>query len=257
MASFTATGIVLNRTQPGDNDRILTLFTSEFGKLPVVAKGARKAGSRLTGATELFTSARFLLAKGRSLDIVSQCEITESFQTLRHDLDLLARATYVCELMDHSTIAHDNAASAALYELMMGALYLLQRSEIYKDAVVHAFELHLLSEMGYAPVLDECARCGAPAASTSTTFSNLQGGILCREHRHSTRDAELITGDAIELMLQLRDAEPDEVVRIRPSASTAAEVARLLRRYINARLDRQLKSTEFLDEVRATSGYRD
>jgi DNA repair protein RecO (recombination protein O) len=255
MTSFTATGIVLNRIALGDNDRILTLYTSEYGKLPVVAKGARKAGSRLSGATELFTSARFLLAKGRSLAIVSQCEITESFQTLRHDLDLLARATYLCELLDHSTIAHDNTASASLYALVMGALSLLQRSAPYKDAVVHAFELHLMAEMGYAPVLEECARCGAPATVSSTTFSNLQGGILCREHRHSTRDAELITGDAIELLLALRDAEPDELTAVQPTASAAAEVARLLRRYIHARLDHPLKSTEFLDEIRNSAHY--
>jgi DNA repair protein RecO (recombination protein O) len=254
MSSYSATGIVLSRTLLGDNDRIITIYTKEFGKVSAVAKGARKAGSRLSGATELFTSARLLMAKGRSLDVVSQCEITESFQALRHDLELMARATYLCELLDHTTVAHDHTACDRLYDLLMGALYLLQRAQTYPDAVVHAFELHLMAELGYAPVLEECVRCGEPIEAGSASISVIQGGVLCREHRYVVRDAELLTGEALSLLLQLRDEEPDAMLQLTPHARISAEIARMLRRYISVRLDRPLKSTAFLDEIRQTGG---
>ncbi len=252
MSSYSATGIVLSRTLLGDNDRIITVYTKEYGKVSAVAKGARKAGSRLSGATELFTSARLLMAKGRSLDVVSQCEITESFQVLRHDLELMARATYLCELLDHTTVAHDHTACDRLYDLLMGALYLLQRAKSYPDGVVHAFELHLLAELGYAPVLEECIRCGERIEEGSASISVLQGGLLCREHRHVVRDAELLTGEALLLLLQLRDQEADTILHLSPNPRITAEIARMLRRYISVRIDRPLKSIAFLDEIRHT-----
>src|SRR5215468_2707066 len=103
MPAYTTTGLVLHRLNLGETDKILTLYTREHGKLSAVAKGARRAGSRLSGATELFTDSKFLLATGKTLDIVTQCEIRESFPALRNDLERLARATYFCELLDRMT----------------------------------------------------------------------------------------------------------------------------------------------------------
>ena len=66
MPTYTATGLVLHRLNLGETDKILTLYTHERGKISAVAKGARRATSRLSGATELFTLSRFLLATGKS-----------------------------------------------------------------------------------------------------------------------------------------------------------------------------------------------
>ncbi|HLJ56044.1 MAG TPA: DNA repair protein RecO, partial [Chthonomonadaceae bacterium] len=83
MPSYNASGIVVHRTDLGEHDRILTLFTRDKGKLSAVAKGSRRAASRLSGATELFVHARMQLAVGKTLDIVTQCEIQQSFSGLR------------------------------------------------------------------------------------------------------------------------------------------------------------------------------
>src|SRR5581483_4451126 len=109
MPVYKATGLVLHRLNLGETDKILTLYTREHGKLSAVVKGARRPTSRLSGATELFTLSRLLLATGKSLDIVTQCEIRETFPRLRADLDLLARATYFCELLDRLTLERDAA----------------------------------------------------------------------------------------------------------------------------------------------------
>ena len=96
MPVYKVNAVVLRRTDLGETDRILRLLTKEAGKVDAVAKGARRGMSRLSGATELFTFSRMLLAVGKSLDIVSQCEIRETFPALRDDLSHLARATYLC-----------------------------------------------------------------------------------------------------------------------------------------------------------------
>src|SRR5579871_1222987 len=190
MPAYTATGLVLHRLNLGETDKILTLYTREHGKLSAVAKGARRAGSRLSGATELFTDSRFLLATGKTLDIVTQCEIRESFPALRADLERLARATYFCELLDRLTQERDSLQSAELHDLTLAALALLQRENRYLDGVVHAYELQLLAELGYAPVLDRCVRCGEPLGQRPVGFSPALGGTLCAADRYRVEDAD-------------------------------------------------------------------
>ncbi|MCC6727992.1 MAG: DNA repair protein RecO [Chthonomonadales bacterium] len=251
MPVYTAAGIVLRRVSLGETDRILTLLTREYGKLGAVAKGSRRAGSRLSGATELFTHSRLLLAVGRSLDIVSQCDIREAFPRLRDDLDLLARATYFCELVDR--FVEEREPNAEVFDLLLSALYLLQRSPASPDAIVHAFELHLLAERGYAPELARCVRCHAAAEPGRLGFSPSLGGVLCPRCRNAARDSIRLEPPAFHLLRALIEAEPAALVTIAPEREPALTVAQCLRCYIRARAERDLRSAEFLDMLRQTA----
>ena len=253
MPSYTATGLVLHRLNTGETDKILTLYTREHGKLSAIAKSARKAGSRLSGATELFTETRFLLGSGKSLEVVQQAEIQESFPGIRADLEKLARATYLCELLDRLTAESDTLQSVELYDLLLSALYLLQRATTYPDAVVHAYELHLLAAIGYAPSLENCVRCGEPLTARQVGFSPALGGALCPADRYRADDALPLSFDALRLLRLLTETEPEPLLSLQPSPTVAAEVARVLRWYIRYRADRELKSLAFLDSLRMTA----
>jgi DNA repair protein RecO (recombination protein O) len=218
----------------------------------VIAKSARKAGSRLSGATELFTETRFLLGSGKSLEIVQQAEIQQSFPGIRADLEKLARATYLCELLDRLTAESDALQSPELYDLLLSALYLLQRATTYPDAVVHAYELHLLAEIGYAPALENCVRCGEPLTGRQIGFSPSLGGALCPADRYRADDAQSLSFDALKLLRLLSDSAPELLLTLQPAPRVAAEVARALRWYIRYRTDRDLKSLAFLDSLRMT-----
>jgi len=250
MRVYSATGLVLHRTLLGETDKILTIYTREHGKISAVAKGARKPGSRISGATELFTCTRFLIGKGRSLDVVSQCEIIESYPALRVDLEKLARATYICELLDRMTLDRDESACEILHDLTVGALHLLGRAGNHPDGAVHAYELYLLAELGYAPVLDKCARCGKEMPGITAAFSPSQGGVLCADDRHIASDSTPLSFDALQCLIALRDGDADSILQIRMTGRTTAEIARAMRAYVAHRLDRSLKSAEFLEQLR-------
>src|SRR5579859_8162739 len=91
---YSTEAIVLRRTDFGEADRILTLFSPTYGKLRAIAKGSRRTTSRLAGHLEPFTRTQLLLATGRELDIVTQAEGRERLDHLRAD------AWYVAELVD-------------------------------------------------------------------------------------------------------------------------------------------------------------
>lgn len=255
MASYNATSLVLHRTDLGENDRILTLFTREKGKLSAVAKGSRRPASRLSGATELFIQSRMQLAEARTLDIVTQCEIQQSFTILRTDLQRLARATYFCELLDRFTSDRDEASSEEIFDLTVAALLLLQRADsAYPDGVVHAYELQLLALMGYAPSLENCVVCGAPIVWRGAGFSPSLGGVVCSTDRVRANDTVALSQEGTAALQQLRSADPDAILALRPNARTAAEVARALRWFVRYRSERTLKTADFLDHLRGATG---
>ena len=79
---YSTEAITLRRTDFGEADRILTLFTPTYGKVHAIAKGARRTTSRLAGHLEPFTRTQLLLASGRDLDIVTQAEGRERLDAL-------------------------------------------------------------------------------------------------------------------------------------------------------------------------------
>src|SRR5437660_1481476 len=79
MPVYKTEAIVLRQQALGEADRIVTLFTREYGKLRAAAKGIRRPASRLGGRLEPFTHARLLLARGRTLDVIAQAEIVGAF----------------------------------------------------------------------------------------------------------------------------------------------------------------------------------
>ncbi len=251
MPSYNATSLVLHRSDLGESDRILTLFTRERGKVSAVAKGARRGTSRLSGATELFVQARVQLAEGRTLDIVTQCEIEQSFSSLRTDLQRLARATYFCELLARFTGDRDEASSQELFDLTVGALLLLQRAETYLDGVVHAYELQMLSTLGYAPVLERCVVCGSATGIQATGFSPSLGGIVCRSDRSGANDAVALSAASLGALRQLQAPDAEAVLAVRPTGQAAAEMAKAMRWFVRYRSERNLKSADFLDQLRA------
>jgi DNA repair protein RecO (recombination protein O) len=250
MPVYKANALVLHRINLGETDKILTLFCREAGKLSAVAKGARRGNSKLSGATELFTHSRLLLAVGRSLDIVSQCEIRESFPALRTDLAKLTRATYLCELTDR--LVEEREPNPDVFDLLLSALYVLQRTDNDPDVVVHAFELRLLAERGYSPSLKECVRCGEALDHRRLAFSPSLGGALCSADRYAHDDAIAVSWETLELMRTLMDAEVTELVRLTPPQKTLREAAKCLRWYIRYRTERDLKSADFLEMLRIT-----
>ena len=97
---YDTEGVVLRRSDFGEADRILTIFTPAHGKVRAIAKGVRRTTSRKAGHLELFTRTQLLLATGRDLDIVTQAEARERLDSLTRDVWRGAAAWYITELVD-------------------------------------------------------------------------------------------------------------------------------------------------------------
>ncbi len=55
-----------------DNDKIIVMYSEDYGIIRAVAKGVKKTKSKLGGRMDLLVNNNLLWAKGKNLDIVSQ-----------------------------------------------------------------------------------------------------------------------------------------------------------------------------------------
>jgi DNA repair protein RecO (recombination protein O) len=246
MPLYKTEAIVIRRTNLGEADRVVTLFTRDHGKLAVVAKGARKPKSRFAGRLELFTHLRLLLAVGRTLDVVSQVEVIDAFAFLRRDLTRLGYASLVAEVVDRATAEREPAP--ALFRLVRKTLELVRDHD--SEVAALWFISHLLVTIGYGPNLNQCVICGRALRGTAP-FSHALGGMLCPEDRERDPQAAM-TAPVVRKTLQfLFDATPATLTRLVIDEQRRAEVSDLLQRYLEYRLEVRLRAPKVIDKLKS------
>jgi DNA repair protein RecO (recombination protein O) len=243
---YTAQAIVLRRRSLAETDKIVTLFTREHGKLSAVAKGARRPQSRIAGATEPPTFLKAFMAVGQNLDIVTQCEVKEPFGALRSDLSRISFCGYFLELTD--TLLEERLPQPDLFDLLLSALYLLNGGA-EPLPLAAAFSIHAAEDSGYEPSFHRCARCHEEVSGAVAGYSITLGGVLCRICRPSVKDAFRFPAPAREMALRMAAADLPTVARSEWPEGLALGLTRALRRHIEFRTERKLKSAEFLESL--------
>ena len=248
---YRTEALVLRRTDFGEADRLLTVFTPSRGKLRLVAKGARKPSSRKSGHVELFSHGQFMVAVGRELDILTQAETLEPFLPLREDLLRTTYAYYVAELADAFTAERDE--NGPLFRLLMDAFgWLCTAGDL--SLAARYYELHLLGLVGYQPQLFVCIGCKSPLEPEVSYLSAADGGVLCPRCGRDWTGASGLSINALKVLrfLQTRGWETCRLLRLSPS--TRSEIERVMNAYITYHLERKLKSVDFIHRLRRQMG---
>ena len=178
MQLYRDDGIVLRTQKLGEADRIITILGRTSGRVRAVAKGVRRTKSRFGARLEPFTHVDLMLHTGRSLDIVTQAEVIRPYGApLTGDYPRYTAGVAMLETAERFTPVEKEPALRQLL-LLIGGLRALGDAEHAPGLVLDAFLLRSLAVAGYAPALQECARCGAPesgAQGSGAPESGAQG----------------------------------------------------------------------------------
>ena len=127
-----------------------------------MAKGVRRTKSRFGARLEPFTHVDLMLHAGRSLDVITQAEVIRPYgEPLTGDYPRYTAGVAMLETAERFTPVEKEPALRQLL-LLIGGLRALGEGEHDPRLVLDAFLLRSLAVAGYAPALEECARCGAP-----------------------------------------------------------------------------------------------
>lgn len=165
MNQLTTKAIVLKRTNYQEADRILTLLTSDNGKIRVIAKGVRKMKSRLAAGLELLSVSDVTYIVGRSeIYTLVSSRIDQHFGDIVKDIDRTMLAYDLLKIVERLTEDH---TGQEYFEVLQLSFEGLSDLSMPLGLVEIWFNLRILQETGHAPNF-----------STTEDGSTLQEGKL-------------------------------------------------------------------------------
>ncbi len=173
-------GLVLRETETKESDKILTVLTAPLGKIAVIARGARRKNSRLAAGAQFLAYSEMTLYQNKNWYMLDEAETIELFSGLRRDLEKLSLGAYLAELTE--SVCHEGSEAEEIMRLLLNALYVLSKLNKPQLQVKTAFEWRLMSQLGFAPLVECCAYCGVEQPR-EPMLDVVQGLLHCRTCR--------------------------------------------------------------------------
>ncbi|UKN42624.1 DNA repair protein RecO [Mycobacterium lepromatosis] len=235
--------VVLRQRKLGEADRIVTLLTRDHGLVRAVAKGVRRTRSKFGARLEPFAYIDAQLHLGRNLDIVTQVVSIDAFAT--KIVSDYGRYTCGCAMLETAErlAGEERAPAPTLHQLTVSALRAVADGNRPRDLLLDAYLLRAMGIAGWAPALNECARCAAPGPHRA--FHIAAGGSVCVH----CRPAGSITPPlgVLELMSALHDGDW-EAAQQAPQ-SHRSHVSGLVAAHLQWHLERQLKTLPLVERT--------
>lgn len=219
-----ASAFVLHAQPYSETSLLVEGFTRSHGRLPWIAKGARRAGSSLRGARLAFQPLHASWSGRGEVRTLVRCE-WQGGQPFLQGLALLC-GFYLNELLLRLLPRED--PHEALFDHYAEALARLAR-EADAGPVLRCFERRLLQETGYALVLDHEGDSGAPIDAEQLYRYAPERGPVRAANGAPVEESIAVPGRA--LLAIARDDYTD------PATGQHAKL--LMRLAINQRLDRR------------------
>ena len=203
---YRATGIVLSRRDHKEVDRWYSVFTKEFGKIDVLARGGHKPLAKLTPHLESYCEVELLIVRGRVFDTVAGVERLRSYRGISSDMTTLLLAQNGLHLIDNGIKPQES--DPVLYEVLeQWLLFLEQSTELSTERSAYllgSFALKLITLFGYRPELHRCLQCKNPIQKKEYRWHALKGGVICagclQKYNDQYFSARTIGDEALKLL---------------------------------------------------------
>lgn len=164
---------VLHRRPYSESSLLLDVFTEQYGRVNVLAKGARRPKSALKATLQPFTPLLIKWSGKGALKTLRQAEAISLALPLT-GVNLYS-ALYINELV-YRVIALDAAYPALFHDYLLALTELAQA--INPEPALRRFELALLAALGYGVDFLHCAGSGEPVSAKMTYRYREQQGFI-------------------------------------------------------------------------------
>lgn len=210
MPAKSLNGIVIGYADYRDNDRILTLFTEENGRVDCKARNCRKPTAPLLACSQPFVYGEYTIFFSKEHGTLNNCEIREHFYALREDPDRFLAASCVAALCQ--AVVEPDAPNASLFYLLYYTLSFLAYSESDSRDILLGFILHFLDRTGYQPALTFCASCHRDVRTDPVLyFSPKAGGTVCATCARGDKPISKLALEAMRRILLLDDRDLEKI----------------------------------------------
>jgi DNA repair protein RecO (recombination protein O) len=218
-----------------------------MGRVAVIAKGARKPSSKISGHLELFMRSSFLISRGRNLHILTQADMIEDFEPLRKDLSGIGTGSYVVELVD--AVTYEEGSNVKLYDLLVSTLDSLSAG---KDPgiIIRYYELRLLDLVGFRPELFVCVECGKKTIEQDQFISGELGGTVCPECAPRVSGViRPVSSRTLKYLRHFQRSNINDLISLKIPSEIIDELEKLIYYYLTHTLEGHLNSPAFIKRI--------
>jgi DNA repair protein RecO (recombination protein O) len=202
-------GLILRAIDYRESDSILTVLTYDYGKISLIAKGARRTDSKFTASLDLLTLSELVFYEGENLKLLKEATIVYDFRGIKRSYEHLEVAMESLRLA--YLLIEDDHPDKAVFDLLREGL--TQLGGITQQGLwALAFKLKFLRALGVAPRLAHCTNCGK-TLSQDIWFSPASGGLVCPEcHRAGDTRIEAKLAQELKMVLGMGWDKLDRLV---------------------------------------------
>lgn len=242
-SSRNTKALVLSRQDYRENDSLAVFYSLNYGKLALIARGAKKAGSKLAGHIEPLSLVDLMVISGKGRDYVGGVIAREQYHNLKKDLNALYYAGLGVSWLRRLT--EEGEAEPELFYLLSSYLELLdsRRSEVLLkeegDLLFAFFAFQLAAVIGYQPQVISCLECRQPAKSGKNYFDLKSGGLVCAAcfagKQRLNQEFLTISDNCVKLLRLILDNKLEVSKKIKIDKKSAKEIASLAKDFLNFR----------------------
>lgn len=199
---YSSIGTVLQRRDSSKESQSLRVFLRDLGPRWVSAPAAL-GKNRFGGGTEPLVWGEFSLYQSPTYLYLREVEVKEDFLDLRRSANLLSSALRLYKMVSNALLTA-NESNRTLVLLWSGLVLL--RELCPKEAVELRFTWNLLHEIGTAPSLWNCVKCGARlTAGASWSPDGLLCGVCARQTQYGYANSAELNNIRASALLSHRD----------------------------------------------------
>jgi DNA repair protein RecO (recombination protein O) len=242
----TFNGIVLKSDDYSDSDKILTVFSKQEGKIPIIFKRAKQIKKSGTAVSQLFSVSEFVCYVGADFYIHNSSVVLKSFTGVQNSIQKLASAAYIAQMLNYSYENYQKDERA--YNLITYCMSKADKSD--NDTCVKyiaLFQTKLLAVLGYAPVLDACAVCGSKEKLCS--FDNMAGGMICEKCSKERGEYNHISREETDILFYLLNIQLNKENLEKINLNNAVNLIKLLHYCLSDKIGKNISTYDFLISV--------
>lgn len=245
---FKATGIILKYYDFAEVDKILHIFTKEYGLLQVIAKGIRSHNKKSTGNANLLSVNEFLIRKGKNLGLVLNYEIQKHFPLLMLDYDKLIFSLFLGELI--LILVSEADETEVIFEFFIDTL---EKIEIAENpfSLCLWFQINLLRIIGYEQNFFSCDHCQQdiilPTIDNRKLGLSLNtGGVICNSCLANSRNYKLLNEKELKILQDISFLDSNELAENTYNLDDLKKLQEIFKEYLHILSEKKIKTLNIL-----------
>jgi len=246
---FKAKGLVVGETAINEGDKMLTVYTDEYGLINAKAPGAKSLRRKDMAGINMFAYGDYILTRNKNIYTVRECNIITHFFDIKKDISSLSVGCYILEAVKATGV--QEMPDEEILRLTLNCLYALANNIKSPLTVKAAFELRLCLALGVVPDMNECMYCAEEICDGDFVYYNFFENILSCENctEASNENVKRISFEAFRCIKYIIESEINSFLKFRLEEKFYNELFSFCERLFLTQIDFVPKTLTYLKTV--------